>query len=117
MSRQRLPNRRDSESREVEIEGRVYHVTVGFDASRRPCELFLRDAKPGSSSDMLLGDAAVAISIALQNGVAPTALAHSMSRVPTVWPDDHAGGLRVASIIGAAIDILVELDVLATGAG
>lgn len=120
MSRARLPNRRPSESRHVEIDGRAYHVTVGFQietGGMRPAEIFIRDAKEGSAVSFLLDDASVAISLALQHGVSPAALAKSIARLPAapVMPADldksDGGENRLpASAIGAALDLLVELE-------
>ena len=114
MTRHRLPNRRDNESREIEINGRTYSVTVGFDEARRPRELFMLSGKPGSTVDILLGDAAVVISIALQHGIHPADMRDSMSRAPDAplrpVDLDRGGDRLAASIIGAAIDLLAELD-------
>ena len=95
MTRQRLPNRRDNESREIEIGGRSYLVTVGFDQKRRPREIFIHGSKAGSEIDTMTNDAAVMASIALQLGATGEDLVRSLSRT---------------SILGAAIDWLVELE-------
>ena len=81
--RHRLPNRRPSETRTLEVAGQTFEATVGFDpADGMPRELFLTGAKSGSSLDTLLGDVAVVVSVALQHGVPAAALAKSISRVP-----------------------------------
>lgn len=95
MTRQRLPNRRDNESREIEVGGRSYLVTVGFDPAGQPREIFIHGAKAGSEIDTMMDDAAVMASIALQHGATGADLARSLSR---------------ASVLGAAIDWLVELE-------
>ena len=114
MTRARLPNRRMSESRDITVDGRTFYVMVGYDASAKPRELFIRDAKPGSTIGTLLDDASVVISLALQSGVSPADLAHSMSRAPAapVMPSDLDRGddRNPESIIGAAIDLLVSLE-------
>ena len=114
MTRARLPNRRRNESREVTVDGRTCHVMVGFDEADHPREIFIRDAKQGSTIHTLLDDVGVIISIALQSGTSPIALAHSMSRVPITPPApgdlDRGGDRRAASIIGAAVDLLVEME-------
>lgn len=114
MTRHRLPNRRENESREITIEGRTCHVMIGFDKTGRPREIFIRDAKPGSTIDTILDDVGVVVSIALQNGVRPADLARSMSRIPItpLRPSDldRGGDRRPASIIGVAVDLLVAMD-------
>lgn len=86
--RRRLPPRRPNES-------------VGYFADGRPAEVFCHGAKVGSGMDLLIDDACVALSMLLQHGADPMALAHSMGRL---------GGCAPASIIGA-------LAVLVAGAG
>lgn len=114
MTRQKLLNRRRNESREFEVEGMIGQATAGFDDEGHPRELFISSGKPGSTVDILLGDAAVVISIALQNGITPDHLAHSISRIPEapIMPDDidKANDRKAASIIGAALDWLIELE-------
>ena len=114
MTRQRLPNRRDNESREIEVGGRCCLVTVGFDDDHRPREIFIHDAKQGSEIDTLMDDAAVLVSIGLQCGISPSAMSKSLSRLPSapVMPDglDKIGDSVPASVLGAAIDWLVELE-------
>ena len=92
----------------------VGHVTVGFDEGALPREVFILSGKPGSMLDTMLGDAAVIISIAIQNGISPTHLAHSISRVPEspLRPNeiDKTNDRKAASIIGSALDWLIELE-------
>ena len=115
MTRRKLPNRRRSESREFDMgDNLVGHVTIGFDEQGHPREVFILSGKPGSMLDTMLGDAAVIISIALQNGITPDHLAHSISRVPEapLQPEDldKATDRKAASIIGAALDWIIELE-------
>lgn len=114
MARQKLPNRRMSESREFEMLDMTGHVTVGFNEEGHPREVFILSGKPGSTVDTLLGDAAVIISIAIQNGISPAHLAHSISRMPEspLRPGDldKANDRKAASVIGAALDWLIELE-------
>ncbi len=65
--------------------------------------------------DSLLADAAVAISVALQHGVPPAALAKSVGRLSngSIAPADldrPQFGRRPASLIGAALDLLQTFD-------
>jgi hypothetical protein len=71
----------------------------------RPAEIFLSSAKDGSGMASILDDASVIISIALQHGIEARALAKSIARAP-----DYAGNVSAASMIGAALDLLVEYE-------
>ena len=115
-TRQRLPNRRPAHTEALEVAGQSFTATVGFDPeSGLPRELFLTAGKEGSMLNALLADAAVVISIALQNGVPAAALAKSIGRLPAgpVAPAglDHAPVQKVpASPIGAALDLLRRFE-------
>ena len=115
--RTRLPARRASVTEEIEVDGCSVKATVGFDTAGRPREIFMVAGKEGSAMNMLLADAAVAISVALQFGVPPQALAKSVGRLPMglVSPSDldqaGAGGRKSpASLIGAGLDLIANLD-------
>ncbi len=116
IARRRLPNRRQCETRTITVDGQTFEAMVGFDPEDgQPRELFLSGGKSGSMLDALLGDVAVVVSVALQHGVPPAALAKSISRVPAspLAPTDlaMAAGPRhtaPASVIGAALDMLLE---------
>jgi hypothetical protein len=64
----RLPQRRASESFELECAGLHYSVTFSRGDSGRVLEVFLQNSKPGSQSDINARDAAVAASLAFQFG-------------------------------------------------
>ena len=101
MNRQRLPNRRPSFTTELVFEGGSYSATLGFDAhNNRIAEVFTHGAKAGSAIDRILDDACVALSLLLQYGVEPAALASSMGRL--------GDGTSPASIIGALADLIVR---------
>src|SRR5690349_20042434 len=103
--RNRLPNRSRAETVGLSIGNAVLSATVGFDEAGRPAELFLSGAKDGSGMAAILEDASVVISVALQYGVPAAALAKSISRAP-----DGMCRITAASVIGAALDLLVELE-------
>ena len=113
VARTRLPNRRPAVTETLEVEGQRVEVTVGFAPdSGAVREVFLVAGKTGSMLDSLLADAAVSISVALQHGVSPAALAKSVGRLPngSSVPADGGqpqSGCRPASLIGAALDMLV----------
>ena len=82
-TRTRLPNRRECHIETLEVTGQTFSCCIGFDPETgQPRELFLNGGKEGSQVDALLSDAATAISIALQYGVPPSALAKSIGRLP-----------------------------------
>jgi len=96
MTRERLPDRRPSQSQDLWFEGQRYHVSVGYYPDGRIGEVFTHGAKVGSNMDRLLDDACVVFSILLQYGVDPKDVAGSMGR--------RRDG--PASIIGAVADLL-----------
>jgi hypothetical protein len=101
MNRQRLPNRRPSITADLVHDGRAYAVTMGFDP-RDGClrEVFTHGAKAGSTMDGILDDVCVVLSLLLQHGVEPLALASSMGRL--------GDGKAPASIVGALADLLTR---------
>lgn len=101
MTRETLPNRRPNETTALVFGGLRFAVTIGFfPADGRPGEVFASGAKPGCDMDYLLDDACVALSLLLQHGVQPAALAKSMGRA--------GDGVTPASLIGALADRLAE---------
>ncbi len=101
MTRTRLPERRPNFTTQIEYESRAYSVTFGFDIrSGRIAEVFTHGAKVGSGMDRILDDACVALSLLLQHGAEPAALASSMGRL--------GDGTSPASIIGALADMIVR---------
>jgi hypothetical protein len=101
MSRRCLPHRRPNLTVELLHNGRLYAVTLGFDpCGGRVSEVFTHGAKVGSAMDALLDDACIALSLLLQHGVEPFALAASTGRL--------ADRTSPASIIGALADLLAR---------
>lgn len=108
MARERLPNRRPSVVRTItwqEPGGGTIECDIGvsFHLDGRVAEVFASDLKIGSTLRLLLEDACVLASLALQHGVTPTELAHSMGRQPITETDTAP-----ASIIGAVAAVLVD---------
>jgi hypothetical protein len=68
MTRQRLPNRRASESFTFELNGLRFTATVSRFPDGRIGELFLNNHKFGNQSDTNARDAAILLSFALQHG-------------------------------------------------
>jgi hypothetical protein len=101
MTRERLPDRRPSVTTQLVYECRLYSVTIGFDpVTGRIGEVFTHGAKVGSAMDGILDDACIALSLMLQHGVEPAALASSMGRL--------GDGKSPSSIIGALTDLLAR---------
>ena len=98
-ARHRLPNRRLNETVDMLFDGQRFHVTIGFAPDGRPREVYCHGAKVGSSMDLLLDDACVALSLLLQHGIEPRGLTHSMGRL---------GDGAAASIIGALVGLVSE---------
>ena len=106
--RERLPNRRPNQTQVIRWAGSddqptEFSVTVGYYLDGRPGEVFTNGLRVGSSMQSLLEDACVAVSIALQHGVNPEDLAHSMGRTPISRTET-----RPASIIGAIAEVLMQ---------
>jgi hypothetical protein len=80
--RQRLPNRRPSETFPLEVNGLSYLVTVSRFADGRVAEVFISNGKAGSHSDTNARDAAIITSIALQYGVPLEVIRHALLRDP-----------------------------------
>jgi hypothetical protein len=78
--RQRLPNRRDAEVREFELDGVHYIATASRFDDGSIAEIFLDGPKPGSGAQIAARDAAIVTSMALQLGVSADALLHSLER-------------------------------------
>jgi hypothetical protein len=98
MTRERLPNRRASETFEVGVGNLRYTATTSRFADGRIGELFLTNHKSNSNADTAARDAAIAFSFAVQHGADPRAICRALCR-------DARG--RAASPLGAALDFLL----------
>jgi hypothetical protein len=99
MIRERLSDRRRSESFEFTHVGITYVASVERFEDGRVAEVFLSATKPGSLADSAARDAAIVASIALQHGADPEALRHSLGRGATG---------AAASPLGRALDLNLE---------
>jgi hypothetical protein len=93
--RERLPNRRLNQTQEFERDGISIKMTIGFKPDGSVGEIFLNADRANSTLDVLMSDAAIIASIALQFGVPLQQLAHAIKR-------DKFG--IASSPIGAALD-------------
>jgi hypothetical protein len=96
--RQRLPNRRASESFAVECNGLRYTATVSHFDGGRIGEIFLSNHKAGSHADTAARDAAITCSIALQFGADIETIRKALCR-------DARG--NASGPLGAVLDMLV----------
>lgn len=99
MSRAILPNRRAAETFEVKHGSHAVTVTVGYYSNGQLGEVFVTDPKVGSSMEAIARDAAVLLSIAIQNDIPLEIMRHAITR-------EQDG--TASSIIGAVVDRLGE---------
>jgi hypothetical protein len=95
--RQRLPNRRASESFGLECAGLHYVATISRFDDGRVGEVFLTNHKTGSDADTAARDAAITCSIALQFGAGIETIRKALCR-------DSNG--TASGPLGVALDLL-----------
>jgi hypothetical protein len=98
-TRERLPNRRGHEVLQFQHGGFTYVAGIGRFPDGRLAEVFLSAAKTGTALEAAARDAAIVASLALQHGVAPEALQHTLTR------DAHG---RPATALGELLDLPLE---------
>jgi hypothetical protein len=96
-ARERLPNRRASETFTLECTGLSYIATISRFDDGRVAEIFIGNGKAGSHSDSAAKDSAVVASIALQYGVPIEVICKALLR--------DSGGIA-SSPLGQALDIV-----------
>ena len=99
--RQRLPDRRASETFAVECGGLNYTVTVSRYADGRLGEIFIDMIKAGSAADMAARDSAIVCSLALQYGADVETVRRALCR-------DARG--EASGPLGAALDRLRAME-------
>jgi len=97
--RERLPDRRLSQSFDLEVGGLKYTASVSCFADGRVAEVFLQNHKPGSQSDSNARDSAIAASLALQFGCPLETLRKALLR-------DSRG--NASTPLGVALDIIAN---------
>ena len=100
-TRDRLPDRRSSESFSFEVSGLRYTATVSWFADGRIGELFLSNHKSNSAADVNARDAAITFSIAVQHGADPEVIRRALCRDA----QGHASGP-----LGCALDHIAEVE-------
>jgi hypothetical protein len=110
--RERPPNRRQLVRHSVDAGNQLYAVDIGFSALGRPVEVFISGPDAGSHLAAFAHDVATLISLALQHGVSPSALAKSIARVPSQPGAALELGLvgNPATVIGVVLDLLTKAD-------
>jgi len=98
--RERLANRRASESYPFEWNGMAFVATISRYPDGRIAEIFVGNGKAGSHTDAAAKDAAIVASIALQHGVPLETIKHALLR-------NSRGDAE--SPLGAALDHLTRL--------
>ena len=99
VNRVRLPNRRANETQEFDRDGIRIKLTTGYKPNGAVGEIFLNADRADSMLDVLMSDAAIVTSIALQHGVPLQQIAHALKR-------DKFG--IASSPFGAAIDRIAK---------
>jgi hypothetical protein len=97
--RERLPNRRATETFTFELEGLRFTASVSRFPDGRIGELFVNNHKAGNQVDTNAHDAAILLSFALQDGADIAAIRKALCR-------DSAG--RALGPIGRALEILAR---------
>ena len=101
--RELLPNRRPNVTQNFEHYGSRVTMTTGYKSNGQVGEIFLNADRANSMLDVMMSDAAIIASIALQYGVPLRQLAHGIKR--------NARGVA-SSPIGAALDRISIPEVL-----
>jgi hypothetical protein len=96
-ARERMPDRRASESFTFELNGLGFTATLSRFADGRIGELFLNNHKAGNQADTNARDSAIILSFALQHGADIEAIRRALCR-------DSQG--RALGPIGAVLDLL-----------
>lgn len=93
----RLPNRRQSETFDLEAQGLKFTCTVSRFPDGSLAEIFLQNHKAGSMAGINAADAAVVCSLALQHGVPVDVIQRALMR-------DGRG--RASGPLATALDLL-----------
>jgi hypothetical protein len=105
VQRNRLPDRRRSETFAVQHPGDLsfkpvqYNVSIGYDGVGHPLEVFISCHKLTTSQDIAGRDIAILISMALQHGASIDSLSAAMTRGDQGEPQ---------GVAGAVLDLLKE---------
>jgi hypothetical protein len=98
MSRNLLPNRRYAETFDINCLGSMYIVQVGYYPDGGVGEVFINSRRVGSQADINARDAAVLLSLAIQNGIQPADLLDSLMHDAEGNPEGVVG-IIVAAVV------------------
>jgi hypothetical protein len=98
-ARRRLPNRRPSETFDIESQGLKFTASISTFSDGTIAEVFLQNHKAGSMAGINASDAAVVCSIALQFGAPLEVIRKALMR-------DSQG--RASGPLGTVLDLLTE---------
>jgi hypothetical protein len=99
MERMQLPNRRPSETFDLEFHGMRYKVTIGRFPDGKLSECFISNHKAGNASDVAARDAGVLFSLLLQHGCPAETISRAVSR---------NGDGSASGVIGAVLDMITS---------
>lgn len=107
LPRHALPTRRFSETRRVVLHGthKVY-LTIGYDPAEPECprEVFYSGGfRYGSDLEYQMQDVCVMISLLLQHGVGPEAIAKSMAQ-----RENALGEMEYATLVGGIVEEIAK---------
>ncbi|EJW11720.1 hypothetical protein A33M_2917 [Rhodovulum sp. PH10] len=94
-----MPNRRASETFDLEVAGLTYTATISRFDDGRPGEVFITSNKTGSAADTAARDAAIVASIAMQYGAPVDVIRRALCR-------DSSG--RANGPLGVVLDLVAE---------
>ena len=114
MSRTTLPARRPNTTRRLIHREQEVYVTYGLDpAHGRVMEVFGTTKKPTTDLDYMMTDACILVSMALQYGVTPERLLHSMCFIPVIGSAEKVE--EPASLIGKIVRSIIVLEKIISG--
>ena len=91
ITRRILPNRRQSELVDFELDNVRVTACVSRFANGDIAELFIDAGKPGSAVQTAARDGAIAVSLALQHGCALGTIQHALTRLKNGQAAGHIG--------------------------
>lgn len=99
MTREALPNRRQTSTFKFDFAGIKHHCSVSNFNDGRPAEIFVDAGKVNTGVQNIMRDGAILISLALQHGCPVETLRHAMTRTDSEDP---------ASALGKLLDMVME---------
>jgi ribonucleoside-diphosphate reductase alpha chain len=100
LTRDRLPDTRESVTHKFSISGHEGYITVGLYEDGRPGEVFIKMAKEGSTMSGLMETIGILTSLAMQHGVPVDSLVRKLENMrfePSGWTPNSA--IREASSV------------------